>query len=142
MTIPTAPTAQHIRPGGITLIVVLAWISGLLNVLGGIFIIIDRHDHRLINESGASADELIWAGIFTIIVGVIVIGLASALGRGSRGARLVFGIFAVLNLAGGLVAAFSYVGEQRTTGIVAAVIWAFVLYLLYGSERDREYFLS
>jgi hypothetical protein len=73
---------------------------------------------------------------------VIVILLASALGRGSRGARIVFGIFAVLNLAGGLVAAFSYVGEQRTTGIVSAVIWAFVLYLLYGSERDREFFLS
>jgi hypothetical protein len=56
-------TTEH-RPGGITLIVVLAWISGLLNILGGIFIIIDRHDSRLINESGASADELIWAGIF------------------------------------------------------------------------------
>jgi hypothetical protein len=130
------------RPGGITLIVVLAVISGILNILSGIFVIIDRHDHRLISESGATADELIWAGIFTIIIGVIVILIAGALGRGSRGARLVFGIFAVLNLAGGIVAEFSYVGEQRTTGIISAVIWAFVLYLLYGSERDREFFLS
>ena len=136
-----ASTQQH-RPGGVTLIVVLAVISGILNILSGIFVIIDRHDHRLLSESGASADELIWAGIFTIIVGIIVILIAGALGRGSRGARLVFGIFAVLNLAGGLVAAFSYVGEQRTTGIISAVIWAFVLYLLYGSDRDREFFLS
>ncbi|HEY8216193.1 MAG TPA: hypothetical protein VIH82_03605 [Acidimicrobiia bacterium] len=136
-----ATSPQH-RPGGITLIVVLAVISGVLNILGGIFVIIDRHDHRLINESGAHPDELLWAAILTIVVGIIVIMLASALGRGSRGARLVFGIFAVLNLAGGLVAAFSYVGEQRTTGIISAVIWAFVLYLLYGSERDREFFLA
>ncbi|MEX2256396.1 MAG: hypothetical protein WEC34_13225 [Acidimicrobiia bacterium] len=135
-------TTQHHRPGAITLIMVLAWISGALNVLGGIFVIIDRDDRHLIVQSGATSDELLYAGIASIIVGIVVMMLAGALGRGSRGARLVFGIFAVLNLAAGLISAFSYDGEQRTTGIVAAVIWAFVLYLLYGSERDRDYFLS
>lgn len=121
---------------------VLAVLSGALNILGGVFVLIDRHEHRLVNESGATPAELLWAAIGAILVGVVVIMLAFALGRGSRGARLVFGIFAVLNLANGLVHAFSYVGEQRTTGIVSAVIWAFIIYLLYGTERDREYFLS
>jgi hypothetical protein len=121
---------------------VLGVISGALNVLGGIFVIIDRDEHRIISESGATPDELLVAGIAAIVVGAIVILLALGLGRGSRAARLVFGIFAVLNLAAGLVNAFSYVGEQRTAGVVAAVIWAVILYLLYGSERDREYFLS
>ena len=34
----------HQRPGTITLVVVLAWIAGILNIAAGIFVIIDRHD--------------------------------------------------------------------------------------------------
>ncbi len=134
----TAPTTQ--RPGTVTLVMVLAYIAGILNVAGGIFVIIDRHSGRLRFDSGHTPDELLWAGIFAILFGVIYILLAGALGRGSRGARLVFGIVAVLNLASGIYAAVSYSGEQRSSGIVAAVFSIIVLWLLYGTEKDREFF--
>jgi hypothetical protein len=137
----TAPTT-HERPGTVTLVMVLAMIAGILNIVAGIFVIIDRHSNRIVFDSGHTPDELLWAGIFAIIFGVIYVMIASALGRGSRLARLVFGIVAVLNLASGLYAAISYSGEQRSSGIVAAVFSVIVLWLLYGTERDREFFAN
>jgi hypothetical protein len=121
---------------------VLAMIAGILNIVAGIFVIIDRHDNRIVFDSGSTPDELLWAGIFAIIFGIIYVLLASSLGKGSRLARLVFGIVAVLNLASGIYAAVAYSGEQRSSGIVAAIVSVIVLWLLYGTEKDREFFAS
>lgn len=136
----SASSSTPSRPGTVTLVMVLAYIGGILNIAAGIFVIIDRHDRRLVFDSGHTPDELLWAGIFAIIFGVIYILLANALGRGSGLARLVFGVVAVLNLASGVYAAISYSGEQRSTGIVSAIFGIIVLWLLYGTERDREFF--
>jgi drug/metabolite transporter (DMT)-like permease len=132
----------HQRPGTVTIIVVLAWIAGILNIVAGIFVIIDRHDHRLRVDSAHTPNELLAWGIAAIIVGAIYCLLASYLGRGSRTARLIFGIVAVLNLAGGVYAAISYSGEQRSSGVASMVFSIIVLWLLYGTERDREYFAA
>jgi hypothetical protein len=137
-----APVQQHQRPGTVTLIMVLAIIAGILQIAGGIFVIIDRDDSRIRLDSASTPDELLWAGILAIIIGTIYILIAGALGRGSRGARLVFGILAVLNLAGGLYAMIAYSGEQRASGVVSAVFSVIVLWLLYGTEKDREFFAS
>lgn len=132
----------HERPGTVTLIVVLAWIAGILNIAAGVFVIIDRHNGRLHLDSASTPDELLAAGIAAIIVGTIYCLLASSLGRGSRIARLVFGIVAVLNLAGGVYAAVAYSGEQRATGLASAIFSIIVLWLLYGTEKDREFFAA
>jgi hypothetical protein len=137
-----APVQQHQRPGTVTLIMVLAIIAGILQIAGGIFVIIDRDDSRIRLDSASTPDELLWAGILAIIIGTIYILIAGALGRGSRGARLVFGILAVLKLAGGLYAMIAYSGEQRASGVVSAVFSVIVLWLLYGTEKDREFFAS
>jgi hypothetical protein len=137
-----APVQQHQRPGTVTLIMVLAIIAGILQIAGGIFVIIDRDDSRIRLDSASTPDELLWAGILAILIGSIYILIAGALGRGSRGARLVFGILAVLNLAGGLYAMIAYSGEQRASGVVSAVFSVIVLWLLYGTEKDREFFAS
>jgi hypothetical protein len=132
----------HERPGTITLVVVLAWIAGILNIVAGIFVIIDRHDHRLRVDSAHTPNELLVWGIAAIVVGAIYCILASALGRGSRVARLIFGIVAALNAVGGLYAAIAYSGEQRASGVGALVLSLIVLWLLYGTEKDREYFAA
>ena len=128
------------RPGTVTLIVVLAWIGGILNILGGIFVIIDRHDERLRAGSAHTPNELLAWGIAAIIIGAVYCLLASALSRGSRTARLVFGIVAVLNVAGGVYAAIAYSGEQRASGATSMIFSIVVLWLLYGTEKDREFF--
>ena len=130
------------RPGGITLIMVLAVINSVFLILGGIFVLLDHDDHRLLRESGLTVNALQGAGVALIVVGVIGLIVALALGRGSRIARLLFGIWAVFEFAGGLYSAFAFTGEQQASGVLSAAIGFIVLYLLYGSERDREYFLQ
>jgi hypothetical protein len=142
MATQPAPTTETHRPGGITLIMVLAVIAAIFDIVGGIWIIIDREDHRLLNESNLTENGLLGAGIAAIVIGVIYLLVALALGRGSRVARLLFGIFAVLNLAGGIYRLVALHGEQQWSGAFQAAFALIVLYLLYGSERDREYFLS
>jgi drug/metabolite transporter (DMT)-like permease len=137
------PSQQtHQRPGTVTIIVVLAWIAGILNIVAGIFVIIDRHDRQLRVDSAHTPNELLVWGIAAIVIGAIYCLLASYLGRGSRGARLVFGIVAVLNLAGGAYAAIAYSGEQRASGVVSMIFSIIVLWLLYGTEKDREFFAA
>jgi hypothetical protein len=135
------PATTH-RPGGITLIMVLAVINAIFGIIGGIWVIIDRADHRLLNQSGLTENGLLGAGIVAIILGCIGLIIALALGRGSRIARLLFGIWAVLSLAGGLYALVGLHGEQQWSGAFQVAIAIIVLYLLYGSERDREFFLD
>jgi hypothetical protein len=137
----TTPQYDH-RPGGITLIVVLAVISAISAILGGIWVILD-HDHvRLLHDSGLTRNGLTGAGIVSIVLGVIGLFIAMALARGSRVARLLFGIWAVLEFAGGLYALVAYSGEQQVAGAWSTAIGIIVLYLLYGSEKDREFFLN
>jgi hypothetical protein len=130
----------HERPGTVTLVVVLAWIAGILNIAAGIFVIIDRHNGRLRLDSASTPDELLVAGIASIIAGAIYCILASYLGRGSRVARLVFGIVAVLNVIAGVYATIAYSGEQRASGVGSMILSIVVLWLLYGTEKDREFF--
>jgi hypothetical protein len=132
----------HQRPGTITLVVVLAWIAGILNIAAGIFVIIDRHDTRIRLDSASTPNELLAAGIAAIVIGAIYCLLASSLGRGSRTARLIFGIVAVLNLASGAYAAIAYSGEQRASGVGSLVFSIIVLWLLYGTEKDRDFFAA
>jgi hypothetical protein len=129
------------RPGGITLIMVLAILNGIFGIIGGIWIVIDRDERRLLDHTNLTQDGLLGAGIAAIVLGAIGIVIALALGRGSRLARLLFGIWAALNLASGLYALVALHGEQQWSGAFQSAIAIIVLYLLYGSERDREFFL-
>ena len=135
-------SVQPRRPGGITLIVVLAVINAVMSIFAGIFILLDRDDTHLIRESGLTENALTGTAIGIIIIGGIGLVVALALGRGSRIARLLFGIWAALNFAGGVYSAIALHGEQRASGAFSAAIGLIVLYLLYGSEKDREFFLN
>ena len=101
------------RPGGITLIMVLAIISAIMSIFAGIFILLDHDDRQLIRHSGLTENHLTGTGIAIIVLGVIGLVIALALGRGSRLARLLFGIWAVLEFAGGVYGAITLYGEQR-----------------------------
>ena len=136
----TTPESMR-RPGGITLIVVLAVINAVVAIAAGIWVILDHDNTRLLHDSGLTKNGLTGAGVVAIVLGTIGLFIALALGRGSRVARFLFGIWAVLELAAGLHALIAYSGEQQVAGAWSTAIGIVVLYLLYGSEKDREYFL-
>lgn len=133
-------TAPARRPIGVTFIGVIGVLMGLLHILGGVLLILDQEDARIIHESGMSKDQLLAAGVVIALIGVIVVMLSLSLMGGSPLARLVFAFFVVLQIAGGLYSIVALSGEQQGTGAISMVLGLFVLFLLYGTEADREFF--
>ena len=137
MTTDTQGTTE--RPGGVTFVVVLAYIVSIFTVLNGFFVVLDADTFGLQRVTGASKNELIWAGIVTMAVGVIGILLTGALARGSRVVRILFTIWIAFQIAAGLSALISYDGEERFTGVVPFVLGIVVLYLLF-NEKAHDFF--
>ena len=135
----TESMETRVRPGGVTFVVVLAYLVSIMTVINGFFITIGADELANQFKAGMSEDELMWAGIVTMIVGVIGILLTGALSRGSRVVRILFTIWIALQIAGGLSAMISYHGEERLTGVVPFVLGIVVLYLLF-NEKAHDYF--
>jgi hypothetical protein len=134
-------TTQEVRerPGGITFIVVLAYIGFIFEVLAGILIMIDADQVSQQLHSGMTEDQLMGAGIATVVIGVIGILLTGALARGSNVVRILFGIWVALQVAGGLYAMVSHDGVRRGAGIVPLVFGIVILYLLF-NQRAHDFF--
>jgi hypothetical protein len=141
MTTQTTETAPEVRerPGGITFVVVLAYIGFIFEVLAGILIMIDADQLAQQVRSGMTENQLMGAGIATIVIGVIGIMLTGALARGSNVVRILFGIWVALQVAGGLFAVLEHDGVRRGAGIVPLVFGIVVLYLLF-NQRAHDFF--
>jgi hypothetical protein len=118
------------RPGGVTLVAVIAWINGVLAVIGGILILIAGTA-----EGSGAAVVAAWVGI---VIGVITILVGVGLLRGSNLARIIATIVFVLNLGSAIFTAFSAPG-QLWSAIITGLLAVVGLVLLY-SARANEFF--
>ncbi|WP_395245048.1 hypothetical protein ACGGZK_04430 [Agromyces sp. MMS24-K17] len=73
------------RPGGVTLVAVIAWISGALQIIGGFFQLFPGGDN-------------FGAGVWAIIIGIITIVVSLGLFRGSNTSRIIVTIVFAINL--------------------------------------------
>jgi cytochrome bd-type quinol oxidase subunit 2 len=128
------------RPGGITFLVVLGWIQGLLALGGGIFLILDRNSEELQSKADMSADQLVSTGVGAIVFGTAVLILASMLGRGNSVVRWLFGLLVVVNVGIAIWGLFGLHGEQQLSAAVSLVFGLLILYLLFGPDRTDRWF--
>ena len=117
------------RPGGVTLVAVLAWISGPLDIFGGSILLFQTSVASTVEQFGG-ASALITSAIISILVGAIVIIVATMLLRGSPVARMIVTVFQVLSIAGSVFLAIAYpagaIGEYfgiAVSVIVIALLW-------------------
>lgn len=127
------------RPGGITFIVVIAYIGFIFQILSGLFVMFDADSLKHQLKSGLTEDQLIAAGIIMIVIGAIGILLTGALARGSNVVRILFAVWIAFQVAGGLYAVFGHDGIQRGSGLVSVVFGIIVLYLLF-NQRAHDFF--
>ena len=124
------------RPILVTLIVVLTAAAGVVEVLGGLIILLGR--------GGTAAHSIgripAWVidGILAIVVGLFNFALARWLARGNLGARLFVGVLSALAVAYAIYAHFAPSGE-RTVVAIAGVVAAVTLSSLY-SPTVKEFF--
>lgn len=134
----TTPETTN-RPGGITFIVVLAYIGFIFEILAGILVMITADELKQQLTSGMTEDQLMATGIAMVVIGVIGILLTGALARGSNVVRILFGIWVALQVAGGLYAMFEHDGVRRGAGIVPLVFGIVILYLLF-NQKAHDFF--
>ena len=125
------------RPGGVTLVAVLTWISGLLDIFGGTILLFQTSVASTVEQFGG-ASALIASAIVSILIGAIVIIVATMLLRGNSIARMIVTVFQVLSIAASIFFAIAYpagaIGEYF--GIAVSVV---VLFLLW-SGRASAFF--
>ena len=125
------------RPGGVTLVAVLTWISGALDILGGTILLFQTSIASTVEQFGG-ASQLIASAIFAIIIGVVVVAVAGGLLRGSPSARIVVTIFQALSIVSSIFLAIAYppgaIGEYVSIGI------ALIVLLILWSRRANIFF--
>jgi hypothetical protein len=119
------------RPGGVTLLSILAWISGLLQLILGIIVVI----------GGADSTVFVAAGWIAGILGLITIIVAIGLWRGNRAARIVATIVFALNLINAVAGAVTASGAAIPTFWVNALLALTGLILLW-TKAATEFFRS
>ena len=113
------------RPIGVTIVMVLIVISGIILVFNGAISAIMLRD-----------DINIVFSLVLIILGLIYLAVAGALGRGNRGARMLIAAVTVISLIVGVVGLFS--GNVWTAIIQIAI--AVVILLVLFSRKASAFF--
>lgn len=117
------------RPGSVTVVAVLAWISGVLDIIGGSVLLFQSGVDAVVDKLGGAA-PLIGSGLLTILVGVAVIVIAVGLLRGSNAARVAITVLEAISIVGSAFLAIAYpagaIGEYFSIAaalVVIALLW-------------------
>lgn len=124
--------AANGRPGGVTLVAVLTWIQGFLDVIGGIILLFNVNNPAFEREFGYG-DSVLIAGIAAIVIGVVIIVVARGLLRGSRVSRGIVTVFVLLSLVSAVYVAIA-IPAQLAAAIVSGLLSLVVLGLLWSGK--------
>ena len=118
----------------VTIAVVLLYLSGLLNILVGVIVLLSRYQ---VDEAGVLGVSLLGAAI--ILFGLLTVAIASAIARGSRLARLSATIFlaALLVLHVVTIAATEVWDWTEVVQIIAALVVLVALWTPPGARHFR-----
>lgn len=138
----TEVEAQAHRPVGVVILMVILWIQAVIQMIGGIVLILARNDADVLAQTDLSSGSMLAAGVVAILIGAITAIIASAIGRGSNFARWIVAIIATINLVYGIVLVFSITGHVISTGLAEVVLALITLYILFGERGSKEFFKS
>lgn len=122
------------RPGGVTLVAVLTWISGVLDIIGGVGLLFLQQDASFVQEFGGSG-ALTTTAIVGILIGIIVVAVANGLLRGNSGSRLVITVVQLISIGTAVFTAIS-APSLLASELVGALLAAVVLLLLWSRSAN------
>ena len=125
------------RPGSITFVAVLAYINGILNIVGGVIILFTRESMVKEGDSGTMAG-IITSAILAIVLGIVILIVARGLLSGSKVSRGLVAIVMIINIVNGVLLLFTL---QFFSGILE-ILWAIVMLALLFTARANAFFNS
>lgn len=123
------------RPGSVTFVAVLAYINGILNIVGGTVILFTRDAIARSSEPGAVAG-ITTAAIISIVLGIVILIVARGLLSGSKISRGLVTVVMIVNVVSGTLLLFSL---QFFSGILE-ILWAIVVIALLFTTRANAFF--
>lgn len=125
------------RPIGVTVVAVLTWISGALDVLGGTLLLFQTHIGSVVQQFGG-AGQLVVAALVSIAIGAVVVVVALGLMRGSSGARTVITVVEVLSIAHSVFLAIA--NPAGAVGEYVGIALALIVIALLWTRRASAFF--
>jgi hypothetical protein len=130
-------TAMPGRPVGVTVVAVIAFIQGIIGILMGIGLIVERNNDSLIEQIGQSSGQVQTYGWLALIWGVLAVLVGWGLWNGGDWARILVAILEVLQIAGGVYMLFAWNGTFLFQGIWQIIVGLVVLWLLFNPRSDQ-----
>lgn len=96
----SGPNAPVSRPFGVTLVVILGWISAILSMAAGVFLIFNANNPEVEIEMTNTSSNVATIGWITLGFGILTAILVYALGKGSNAVRILLTIVLVLRILG------------------------------------------
>ncbi len=129
------------RPWNVTLVAVITFIIGLLEVIVGIALVVAHASTSFQTRLGLSLTQILVAGIVLIVVGVVVVVVSFGLFRGSRMARAIIALLCVVRIVVCVGILFvSVSGVALNDAAIELVVAVVVLILLYSGLRTKVFF--
>ena len=125
------------RPVGVTVVAVVATIQGVIAVLAGIGLIVERNNASLLEHADVSSGTISTYGWMAIIWGALALLVAWALWVGQNWGRIMIAILEVLHVVGGVYLIFAWNGHYLWQGIWQIVVALVVLWLLFNPRADE-----
>lgn len=121
------------RPASVSFVVFLTWLSAILTIISGLIAVISPDS--FVASDGWSDGMIRAAGGIEIAIGLVVALVASALGKGSRFARLLVSAFMFLRLIASAFIAVGNIGNAYMwAGLITGALALLILYLLWNAK--------
>ncbi len=130
MTTDAATPARMRRPVLVTIVLVLVYLSGLSNTALGLLVLLSRYQ---VPEAEVLIVSLLGAGI--ILLGLLTLAVASAVGRGRRLARLAVTVYLVVQFVLHVITVATTSWDPVT--LIQIVVDVFIVAALWAPPGSR-----
>ncbi|GAA4381431.1 DUF7144 family membrane protein [Agromyces bauzanensis] len=125
------------RPIGVAIVAVLAFVSGVIDIISGILLIFQGDDPDVTAAFGGSGG-LLTAAIGSMVLGLIVVILSFGLWLGRWISRMIVTVLQILSLIGSLFMAVANLGNP--VGEWASVLVSAIVLILLWTRPASAYF--
>lgn len=125
------------RPIGVAIVAVLAFVSGVIDIISGILLIFEGDDPDMTTALGGSGG-LFTTAIGSMVLGLIVVVLSFGLWMGRWISRMIVTVLQFLSLISSLFLAVANLGNQ--VGEWASVLVSAIVLILLWTRPASAYF--
>jgi len=129
------------RPWNVTLVALLAFLLGLLDVAVGVGALLFRNEVQLQDQVGLNSANIAVSGGVVLVVGAVILLLSFGLFGGSRLSRGVIAFFSVVRIALAVIGLILAIGSNIWSAFLVEIAFALlILIMLYAGSRTKAFF--